>query len=121
MYMTVEVPAAQAEEASVLDAVRRGDEAAFVALAERYRRQLHCTAIGCSARSKDAEDLPCELGERPSAANGPMSPLRAATTSRQSGVPLGSTTISTISSMGHAAVVLKKASWASSDHRYGWD
>ena len=42
----------QTEDAAVLAAVRTGDEGAFAALAERYRRQLHVLATPCSARSK---------------------------------------------------------------------
>src|SRR5437868_1952716 len=45
------------EEAAVLAAVRSGDEAAFGALAERYRRQLHVHLYRMLGSFEDAEDL----------------------------------------------------------------
>jgi RNA polymerase sigma-70 factor (ECF subfamily) len=47
----------RAEEAAVLAAVRGGDESAFVALAERYRRQLHVHCYRMVGSLEEAEDL----------------------------------------------------------------
>ena len=45
------------EEERALDAVRAGDEEAFVALAERYRRQLHVHCYRMLGSFDEAEDL----------------------------------------------------------------
>jgi RNA polymerase sigma-70 factor, ECF subfamily len=47
----------QTEDAAVLAAVRAGDQAAFVALAERHRRQLHVHCYRMLGSFEDAEDL----------------------------------------------------------------
>jgi RNA polymerase sigma-70 factor (ECF subfamily) len=49
--------AGQAEEAEVLAALRAGDEAAFVALAECYRPRLHTYVYRLVGSVEDAEDL----------------------------------------------------------------
>jgi RNA polymerase sigma-70 factor (ECF subfamily) len=48
---------AQPEGAAVLNALRSGDEAAFGAIAERYRRQLHVHCHRMLGSFDDAEDL----------------------------------------------------------------
>jgi RNA polymerase sigma-70 factor, ECF subfamily len=48
---------AQREDAAVVTAVRSGDEAAFGAIAERYRRQLHVHCYRMLGSVDEAEDL----------------------------------------------------------------
>jgi RNA polymerase sigma-70 factor (ECF subfamily) len=45
------------EGAAVLAAVRAGDESAFVALAERYQRQLHVYCYRMLGSLEEAEDM----------------------------------------------------------------
>src|SRR3954454_16810239 len=46
-----------AESPAAAAAIRAGDESAFVALAERYRRQLHVHCYRMVGSLEDAEDL----------------------------------------------------------------
>jgi RNA polymerase sigma-70 factor (ECF subfamily) len=56
--MNVEADASTvADDAAVLAAIRAGDEAAFGAVAERYRRQLHVHCYRMVGSFDDAEDL----------------------------------------------------------------
>ena len=48
---------AESEGLSVIAAIQRGEESAFVALAERYRRELHVHCYRMVASLEDAEDL----------------------------------------------------------------
>jgi RNA polymerase sigma-70 factor, ECF subfamily len=45
------------DEAVVLDAIRAGDEFAFVSLAERYRWQLHVHCYRMLGSFDEAEDM----------------------------------------------------------------
>jgi RNA polymerase sigma-70 factor (ECF subfamily) len=55
--MSLAATPGQSEEAAVLAAVRAGDEAAFTALAERYRRRLHVHCYRMVGSFDEAEDL----------------------------------------------------------------
>src|SRR6266508_2357995 len=56
-YSRTVTPTDQTEDAAILAAVRAGDQAAFTALAERYRRQLHVHCYRMLGSFEDAEDV----------------------------------------------------------------